>query len=412
MAREGGSVGRAIKIAMIAVMEHLPLQGMRVLALEQMIAAPWATQLLARFGAEVIKVEHPERGESGRGSMPAITDPEGRSVGATFLRNNLNKRSVAIDLARGSELVLRLAERCDVFIDNHKAGTLERYGLGYEAVDARNPRIVYASVTGFGTTTPSPYRDRPAYASVAEAMSGIYEWARTPGQRPNVNPMGAVGDIGSALFATIGILTALIDREATGKGQHVDVAMFDAMVSICDVVPSLWSMGARERAPGAILTAFEAADGWVIVQVSREHQFERLASAIGHSEWTADPRFASRQGWVDHLESDIRPAVEAWMRTMDKDAVCGTLAAAGIPCGPCNSAEDVLNDPHLAQRDMLVQFDEGYVVPGNAIKLSRVDARRDRRAPWLGEDTEDVLMGLLGMSTSEVAELRRSGIVA
>ena len=412
MARNRGSVGRAIKIAMIAVMEHLPLQGMRVLALEQMIAAPWATQLLARFGAEVIKVEHPERGESGRGSVPAITDPEGRSVGATFLRNNLNKRSVAIDLERGSELVLRLAERCDVLVDNHKAGTLERYGLGYKAVEARNPRIVYASVTGFGTTTPSPYRDWPAYASVAEAMSGIYEWARTPGQRPNVNPMGAVGDIGSALFATIGILTALIDREATGRGQHVDVAMFDAMVSICDVVPSLWSLGARERAPGAILTAFEAADGWVVVQVSREHQFERLASAIGHPEWTADPRFATRQGWVDHLESDIRPAVEAWMRTMDRDAVCGMLAAAGIPCGPCNSAEDVLNDPHLAQRDMLVQFDEGYVVPGNAIKLSRVDVRRDRRAPWLGEDTDDVLIGMLGMSTSEVAELRRSGVVA
>jgi crotonobetainyl-CoA:carnitine CoA-transferase CaiB-like acyl-CoA transferase len=392
-----------------------PLAGVRVLAVEQMIAAPWATQLLARFGAEVIKVEHPSRGEAGRASAPAISAPDGASVGATFLRNNLNKRSVGIDLTRGSELVLRLAQHCDVFVENYKAGALDRLGLGYGPLAARNPRIVYASVSGFGTTIDSPYREWPAYAAVAEAMSGIYEWARPPGGRPVPNPMGGVGDIGAGMFAALGVLIALIDRQRTGRGQHVDIAMLDAMVALADVVPSLWSLGARERAPGAILTTIRARDGFVLIQVSREHQFERLAHAVGHAEWMTDARFGSRQGWVDHLETVLRPALEAWGGGRTKREVCDSLAAAGVPCGPCNDAEDVLTDPHLAARGMLVEFDDGggstYVVPGNPIKLSAVAAREDRRSPWLGEDTDAVLHGLLGLATEEIAELRRAGVV-
>jgi crotonobetainyl-CoA:carnitine CoA-transferase CaiB-like acyl-CoA transferase len=400
----------------MATMES-PLAGVRVLAVEQMIAAPWATQLLGRLGADVIKVEHPTRGDSGRGSVPRITGPDGRPVGATFLRNNLSKRSVGIDLSRGASLVLGLAERCDVFVQNFKAGALDRYGLGYDAVSARNPAVVYASVTGFGTTTPSPYRDWPAYAAVAEAMSGIYEWTRSPGQRPVINPVGGLGDIGTGMFAVVGILAALVQRAATGRGQHVDVAMYDSMVAIADVVPALTSLGTTERAPGAILTTFAAADGDVVVQVSREHQFARLAAAVGHPEWVDDPRFATRQGWVDHLEGVIRPAVEGWARGLDRRAVCERLAAAGIPCGPCHRPEDVLADPHLTQRGMLASFDRDgsdggtYTVPGNPVHLSGSTPAADRRPPWLGEHTDSVLTDLLGLSASEVDSLRVEGIV-
>jgi crotonobetainyl-CoA:carnitine CoA-transferase CaiB-like acyl-CoA transferase len=394
----------------------LPLDGVRVLAVEQMIAAPWATQMLGRLGAEVVKVEHPTRGDSGRGSVPRITGPDGRPVGATFLRNNLSKRSVGIDLERGAELVLGLAERCDVFVQNFKAGALERYGLGYDGVSARNPRVVYASITGFGTTTPSPYRSWPAYAAVAEAMSGIYEWARTPGQPPVINPVGGLGDIGTGMFAVLGILAALLQREATGRGQHVDVAMYDAMVAIADVVPALHSLGAAERVPGAILTTFAAADGDVVVQVSREHQFERLAAAVGHPEWVDDARFATRQGWVDHLEDTIRPAVERWARGLDRLAVCRELAAAGIPSGPCHRPDDVLADPHLAQRGMLSLFDRGdggtYAVPGNPVHLSGSEPAPDRRPPALGEHTSSVLGDLLGLSPSEIESLRADGVIA
>ena len=397
-------------------MPGLPLEGVRVLAVEQMIAAPWATQLLGRLGADVVKVEHPTRGDSGRGSVPRITGPDGRPVGATFLRNNLSKRSVGIDLARGASLVLGLAERCDVFVQNFKAGALDRYGLGYDAVSARNPAVVYASVTGFGTTTPSPYRSWPAYAAVAEAMSGIYEWTRSPGERPVINPVGGLGDIGTGMFAVVGILAALVQRAATGLGQHVDVAMYDSMVAIADVVPALSSLGTAERVPGAILTTFAAADGDVVVQVSREHQFERLASAIGHPEWVDDPRFASRQGWVDHLDDVIRPAVEGWMGGLGRMAACERLAAAGIPCGPCHRPADVLSDPHLVERGMLSQFDRGdggtYAVPGNPVHLSGSEPAPDRRPPWLGEHTDSVLRDVLGLSASEIESLRSDGVIA
>jgi crotonobetainyl-CoA:carnitine CoA-transferase CaiB-like acyl-CoA transferase len=215
----------------------------------------------------------------------------------------------------------------------------------------------------------------------------------------------------------MGVMAALLHRERTGVGQLVDLSMFDAMVSITDVATSLWSLGARERAPGAIVDAFVADDGWFVLQISREHQFERLANVIGRAEWLDDPRFASRQGWVDHLESTIRPAVEAWAKGRPKLEVCNELAAAGLPCGPCNGPEDVLRDPHLAQRDMLVEFPRGddqpgtYVVPGNPIKMSQAPPAPDRRGPWLGEHTDQVLSDLLGLDHQRIDELRAAGIV-
>src|SRR5690606_6146768 len=213
-----------------------PLDGVRVLALEQMQALPFATQLLARLGAEVIKVENPAGGDMGRSSLPAVPGPDGRPMGATFLRNNLAKRSVAIDLKhpRGRELVLELAGHVDVVAENFRSGTLDRLGLGWEDVAARHPSIVYLSVSCFGTG-PSPYEGWPAVDSHAEAMSGIYVGARRGDDPPVVAPVGALGDIGTALFATVGLLAALRHRDRTGEGQHVDVAMYDALVSLTDI---------------------------------------------------------------------------------------------------------------------------------------------------------------------------------
>jgi crotonobetainyl-CoA:carnitine CoA-transferase CaiB-like acyl-CoA transferase len=370
--------------------------------------------MLARLGADVVKVEHPQRGESGRGATPFVTDPAGRRVGATFLRNNLDKRSIGIDLVRGADLVAGLAEQSDVLVENFKAGTLAKFGLDHATLAARNPRLIYVSITGFGTTTDSLYESWPAYASIAEAMSGIYEWGRAPGRPPVVNPVGGLGDIGTGMFAAMGVLAALLQRERTGVGQHVDVAMLDAMLSITDVVTSLWSLGAREKAPGAILDAFAARDGWFVLQVSREHQFERLAQVVGHPEWVDDERFATRQGWVDNLEPVIRPAVEAWAAARDKLDVCRALADAGVPSGPCNSAPDVIADPHVAQRGMLASFEAGgvdYVVPGNPIKMSGYQPPADRRGPWLGEHTDEILHDVLGLDDQQIASLRADGIV-
>ena len=398
-----------------------PLDGVRILALEQMQALPWATQLLARLGADVVKIESPAGGDQGRGSLPAMTDPEGRRVGATFLRNNLNKRSITVNLKapEGRDLILRLAPRFDVIAENFKAGAIARLGLGYSDIAAVHPRVVYLSISGFGNTISSPYDSWPAYAPIAEAMSGIYDFKRTGDNPPTVAPVGALGDIGTALFGVIGVLAALRHRETTGVGQHVDIAMLDAMVSMTDLVTNFWSMGLRNGDLGPIIMhGFRAADGWFIIQVGREPAFAKLVAVIGHPEWAEDPRFATRQGWLDNLDDVLRPAIEGWAAGMTKVEACGTLGEAGIAAGPCFSDEEVVHDPHVAARSMLVAMprtdgvEQPVLVPGNPVKLSRMADGPDTRIPWLGEHTDSVLRSELGLSAAELEHLRGGGVIA
>jgi formyl-CoA transferase len=397
-----------------------PLDGVRILALEQMQSLPFATQLLARLGADVVKVEAPATGESGRASLPAMKDPEGRTVGATFLRNNLNKRSLTVDLKKpgGRDLVLRLAPHFDVFAQNFRSGGLDRLGLGYDAVAAVHPACIYLSVSGFGNTAPSPYSSWPAYAAIAEAMSGIYEFKRQDDQPPVAGPVGGLGDIGTALFGAVGVLAALRHRDHTGLGQHVDVAMLDSMISMTDLVTNFWSMGLRNGELGPlIMHGFQASDGWFILQVGRDHQFAALAQLVDHPEWLNDPRFASRQGWVDHLESDIRPAVEGWASTRTKIEACTELSGAGLAAGPCLRDEEVVHDPHVAAHHMLVEMartdgvEQPVLIPGNPIKLSQVTEGPERRVPWVGEHTEEVLTKDLGLSQEEIDVLRGEGVI-
>ena len=399
-----------------------PLDGVRVLAAEQMQALPYATQMLARLGAEVVKVEHPVHGESGRASTPAMLDPEGRKVGATYLRNNLNKRSLGIDLksAEGRDLFLALAGRFDVVAENFKAGTMDRMGLGYDVIAAAHPQVIYVSISGFGNAADSPYRDWPAYASIVEAMSGIYEYKSGPDEPPVTIPVGALGDISSALFAVIGILAALRHREHTGLGQYVDIAMLDAMVAMTDVVTNFWSMGVRPE-PGkgleVICEGFKASDGFVVVQIGREHQFAALAELIGHPEWNDDPRFATRAGWAPNLEAVIRPAVDAWASQHTKLEAAAALTDVGIAAGPSNSAADVIADPHVAARNMLVEVprtdgvETDVLVPGNPVKMSRVSEGPETRVPWVAEHTDEVLHTELGLDEMELARLRELGVI-
>jgi crotonobetainyl-CoA:carnitine CoA-transferase CaiB-like acyl-CoA transferase len=399
-----------------------PLDGVRVLAAEQMQALPYATQMLARLGADVVKVEHPGHGESGRASSPAMLDPQGRTVGATYLRNNFGKRSVAVDLKtlEGRELFLALAGRFDVIAENFKPGTMDRMGLGYVDIAARAPRVIYVSISGFGNTVDSPYRDWPAYASIVEAMSGIYDY-RHPDTSPVTIPVGALGDISSGLFGVIGILAALRHRDRTGEGQYVDIAMFDAIVAMTDIVMNFWSLGVRpepDKGLEVICEGFRASDGYVVVQIVREHQFFKLADLVGHPEWKLDPRFATRAGWGPALETEIRPAVDAWAATRTKLAAAQELTAAGIVAGPSNRAPDVIADPHLAARHMIVEMRrtdgvaEPVLVPGNPVKLSKMAEGPETRVPWVGEHTAAVLETELGLSGDDIAGLRSRGVVS
>jgi crotonobetainyl-CoA:carnitine CoA-transferase CaiB-like acyl-CoA transferase len=397
-----------------------PLDGIKVLALEQMQALPYCTQLLARLGATVVKVES-TGGDMGRGSVPSMADPQGRAIGATFLRNNLNKASICVNLKdpRGRDLILELAKRFDVIAENFKPRAMARLGLAYEDIAAVNPSAIYLSVSGFGATVPSPYDHWPALASVVEAMSGIYELKRVGDQPPMVAPVGGLGDLSAALFACIGVLAALRDRDRTGEGQYVDISMMDTTVAMTDIVANFWSLGVKggEALP-IILSGFRANDGWFIIQVGREAHFAKLAEFIGHPEWATDPRFATRQGWLDHLETVLRPAIEAWAGTRTRLEASDALASAGIPAGPCFTDAEMVADPHLAARDMLVEMprvdgvEQPVLTPGNPVRMSKVARGPETRVPWLGEHTDEVLSGELGLTADELAVLREAGAIA
>ncbi len=399
-----------------------PLDGLRVLAAEQMQALPYATQLLAHLGADVVKIEPPGQGDSGRGAQPALVDRDGRRVGATYLRNNLSKRSLALDLKqpRGRQLFLELVPHFDVIAENFKPGVMERLGLGYEAVAQVHPRAIYVSISGFGNREPSPYARWPAYAPIAEAMGGLYEPIRKPGQPPPVVVAGALGDNASALFAVIGVLAALRHREETGLGQQVDVAMYDAMIAMADMVPQLWSMGAPARwataGHTAIVAAFAARDGHFVVSVFREHHFRRLAEIVGHPEWCEDPRFATREGWARHIEDVLRPAIEDWARDKGKLEAARALCEEGVAAGPSNLAEDLHADPHVAAHAMLLEVprpdaERPMLVSGNPVKLSRVAEGPARLFPGLGEHSRELLRELLGLDEAELEALRAQGVI-
>lgn len=404
-----------------------PLEGIRILAVEQMQALPYATQLLARLGAEVVKVEHPSLGESGRASAPFIKDPQGRNVGMTYLRNNFNKKSVGINIKsdRGRELVLEMSKGFDVFAENFKSNTMARLGLDFDSVLKKNPQIVYLSISGFGNSVETPYAGWPAYAGVAESMSSLYSWSTPSDEPPLISPLGAIGDTGSAIFGVIGVLAALRQKEQTQQGQFVDISMFDCMVALADVQIQYDSMGV-EREPGKpgllILDAFKAEDGYFMIQIGRENHWEILCRLIGKEEWLKDERFASRQGWVTYLNSEIRPAVEDWSKNLKKLEACKRLAEAGVAAGPCNSPQDVMSDEHIKSREMIVEMElpsddstkmqnQKMKIPGNPIKISSMSDNKDTRMPWLNEHTDEVLTAELKLSDKELQSLRDDSVI-
>jgi crotonobetainyl-CoA:carnitine CoA-transferase CaiB-like acyl-CoA transferase len=405
-----------------AVKYGKPLDGVKILAAEQMQALPFATQLLARLGAEVVKIEHPIKGESARGSVPFMNDPYGNPVGATFLRNNLNKKSVGIDLStsEGQDLFLRLVPNFDVIGDNFKPGTMKKFGLDYKSINSKYPDVIVISISGFGNSGDSPYQNWPAYNSVAEAMSGLYDFKRRDGEPPIVNPMGAVGDIATSLFGVIGILAALRHREDTGKGQYIDIAMFDCMASLADVAINFHSMGIpREPNPAPyVIAPFRCSDGYLVLQFVREHQFENLANLIDKTDWIGDPRFQERSGWGEHLHSDIIPALEEWSKNRTRSETSSLLAEANVASGPVLTTSEVVEDPHLEERNMIVslprtdEISDPVLLPGNPIKMSKVAEGPEIRVPWVGEHTNQVLTEELDLSVTELEDLRKMGIIS
>jgi CoA:oxalate CoA-transferase len=373
-----------------------PLAGTFVVDLTRVLAGPFCTMLLADLGARVIKVELPGRGDDARRIGPFV---DGTS--AYFLSLNRGKQSIALDLESEADrgIFERLLERADVLAENFRPGVLERLGYGWERLSQRHPRLVLASTSGFGQT--GPYAARPAYDVVAQAMGGIMSLTGHPGTAPT-RVGTSTGDITAGLFTAIGILSALAARERSGRGARVDVAMLDAQVATLEnaIVRYLASgevpgpLGSRHPSI-APFQALAAADGHLVVAAGNDALFARLCRAVGRPELAAAAEFASNEARTRNAD-ELARRLEAALAGRTRDEWLETLRAAGIPCGPVNDVAQVVADPQIAARNMLVAVEGSRLrVAGNPVKLSEFPDPPSRgAAPELDADRERILAEL------------------
>ena len=393
-----------------------PLAGLKVVELGQLIAGPFAAKTLADFGADVVKIEPPGAGDPLR-QWRLIRD--GTSV--WWQVQSRNKRSLALDLRepQAQDIVRRLAAEADVLIENFRPGAMEGWGLGPDALHARNPRLVMLRVSGFGQT--GPYRDRPGFGVVAEAMGGLRHLTAEPGRVP-VRVGVSIGDTLAALHGVIGILLALQERQRSGRGQVIDVALYEAVFNCMEsLLPEYSAFGAVREPAGSALpgiapsNAYRCADGgWALIAGNGDSIFRRLMSTIGRDDLGNDPALAGNAGRVARV-AEIDAAIGAWAAQRSVDAVLAALEAAAVPAGRIYTVADIAADPHYRARGMIdtVRLPDGaeIAVPGVVPKLSRTPGGHRRNAPALGQDTDAVLREI-GLSEAQVAELRARGIVA
>lgn len=395
--------------------------------LTRVLAGPWATQNLADFGAEVIKIERPGQGDDTRKwGPPFLRDREGRETAdaAYYLACNRGKKSVTLDIARpeGRRLARALALKSDIIIENFKAGDLARHGLDYASLATDHPRLVYCSITGFGQD--GPYRDRPGYDFMVQGLGGLMSVTGERDDLPGGGPQKvgvAVADLFTGMYATTAMLAALLERERSGLGQYIDMALLDVQVAMLANLSSSYFVSGQ--APGRMGNAhmnivpyhvFHAADEFLIVAVGNDGQFARFCEIIGAPEWASDARFdtnAKRVGQRDLLVGLIaqrmlaRPARE-WL---------AALEPAGVPCGPINDLSQVFSDPQVRHRGLRVKAPHpaaGEVtMVANPIKFSRTPVEHDHAPPLLGEHTDEVLGAVLGLDAGAIDALRSDGIV-
>ena len=376
-----------------------PLRGLVVVDLSRVLAGPYCTMLLADLGASVIKVERPGDGDDARRIGPFVA---GRS--AYFASLNRGKRSIALDLKDPEDrgVFERLLERADVLVENYRAGTLERLGYGWEALHARWPRLVLASVSGFGQT--GPYRERPAYDLIVQAMGGIMSLTGHPGEPP-ARAGTSLGDIAAGLFAAVGIESALLDRERTGLGRRVDVAMLDCQIAIRENAIARYA--ATGRAPGPLGTrhpsiapfdVFRTATRPIAIAAGNDRLFHQLCLCLGRPALADDPRYAGNESRGENQES-LKRDIEEALAARPAERWLDELERAGIPCGPINDVAQALADPQVRARHMLVRAADPETGPlemaGNPIKLSGVpDPETRPPAPALDADRESILREL------------------
>lgn len=391
------------------------LAGIRVLDLTQVMAGAYCSMLLADMGADVIKIERPEGGDDTR-RMSRGSDVE---LSPAFNAMNRNKRGLAVDLKdpRGAEVVRRLARDADVLVENFRPGLLDRLGLGQEALRAKNPSLIYCSISGFGAT--GPYAGRGGYDLVAQAMSGLMSMTGEPG-RPPVKVGVPICDLNAGVFAAYGVLSAYVHRLRTGEGQFVDTSLLEAGIAYTVWETAMFfSLGDVARPMGsahrlsAPYEALPTADGWIAIGAANQRNWERLCAALDRQTLTVDPRFADNPGRMKH-RIELAGELATRLRTRPTAEWLEVLKAAGVPSGPLYDIEQVYADPHVQARDMLVETVHPRMGTvrhiGAPVKLSGTPSTIRRPAPLLGEHSREVLAEA-GMAAEEIEELLSAGVL-
>ncbi|MFV3384564.1 CaiB/BaiF CoA transferase family protein [Pseudomonas sp. NY15364] len=393
---------------------NMALQGLKVIEMGQLIAGPFASKLLGEFGADVIKIEPPGVGDPLR-KWRKIKD--GTSL--WWHVQSRNKRSLTLDLkqAEAQNIVRKLVAEADVLVENFRPGTLEGWGLGYDALKAINPRLIMLRISGYGQT--GPYRDLPGFGVIGEAMGGLRHLSGYPGQAP-VRVGISIGDSLSSLYGVIGVLLALQERARSGEGQEIDVALYESVFAMMEsLIPEYDAFGYVREPAGSALpgitpsNSYPCNDGsYVLIAGNGDSIYKRLMSLIGRDDLGNDPRLAQNDGRSQHAEL-IDGAIAEWTAQRSRDEVIEALKGARVPAGYPYTAADIVQDPHYLARQMIeqVQTSVGPLkVPGVLPKLSRTPGRIGTGGPQLGEHNDDILEGL-GLSAEQVAGLRERGII-
>ncbi len=395
-----------------------PLAGLRVLDLTRVLAGPTCTQMLGDLGAEILKIERPEAGDDTRGFAPPFV-PNTRES-AYFVGVNRNKKSVTLDIATpdGQAIVHRLLASCDMLVENFKVGALAKYGLGWEQLSARYPRLVYCSITGFGQD--GPYAPRPGYDSLIQGMGGIMSLTGEPDGLPQ--KVGVpVADLFAGLYGCIGILAALRHRVATGQGQRIDIGMLDTHVAwLANQGMNYLATGKNPERLGnqhpniVPYQVFPTADGYMVLSIGNDPTWMKFCNAFDQQSLLADPRFATNTSRVENRQL-VTDTLTPLMRSRNTTDWVERLEALQIGCGPINTLEQVFADPHVVARGMVVELDhasgERIKVIANPVRLSATPADYRSPPPTLGQHTDEVLSGLLGMEAAEVAALREKKVL-
>ena len=400
------------------------LTGLRVLDLSRILAGPWATQLLADLGAEVIKIERPEKGDDTRGWGPpfVVGEHDADLFSAYYLAANRGKKSVGVDLSsrEGRDIVASLAKSCDVVVENFKVGGLKRLGLDYYALSAVNPRLIYCSISGFGQT--GPCKEKPGYDLLVQAMGGLMSITGDPDGEP-MKVGVAVADIFTGLYAAVAILAALNERRSSDKGQQIDLALLDVQIAtLANQGMNFLASGQAPRRHGNAhpnivpYQAFATSDGHIVVAVGNDAQFARFVAVLGLPELSKDPRFQKNADRVRNRAALIE-ILGGKIRTFQKHILLRKFEAELIPVGPINQMHDVFADPHVKARGLVVEQNlsansSATKMIGNPIRFSRTPIQYRHAPPRLGAHTAEILRDELEMSQSELERLVEQGVVS